>query len=235
MPQLTIDAQTISYTLRVSRRAKRLQMRMTPEDGLVVVLPAGLDVSLVGPFLETHREWIRRHAERHDHWRAQRGPETLADGARVLFRGEPQVVRLATLPRPNARSRVAHRDGVIILTVASAEEARPVLERWMRQRAREAVLEEIARFDADGRFPHRSICLRDQKTRWGSCSRRGTLSFNWRLIMAPPEVLRYVVAHELAHTRQPNHSARFWRLVRKLYGDYEPMRRWLREEGGGLR
>ncbi len=233
MLQVTAGAQTISYTVRTSRRARRLQMRMTVEEGLIVVLPAGLDPSLIAPFLDSHRQWILRHAERHERWRAQRGPRTIVDGASVLFRGEPHLVRIEAPARQRARPRVVRRDREITLTVASDRAVRPVLEKWMRERAREAVHEEIAWLN--GQFSFHSVCLRDQKTRWGSCSRRGNLSFNWRLIMAPPEVLRYVVAHELAHLRQPNHSARFWRLLRTLYGDYEKPRLWLREEGGRLR
>ena len=105
----------------------------------------------------------------------------------------------------------------------------------MRARAREAVLEEITRLNGDGQFRIRSVSMRDQKTRWGSCSRRRNLSFNWRVIMAPPEVLRYLVAHEMAHLREHNHSSRFWSLVESMQGDYTAPRQWLREQAGCLR
>lgn len=78
------------------------------------------------------------------------------------------------------------------------------------------------------------VTVRDQKTRWGSCSAKGNLNFNWRLILAPGEVLDYVVVHELAHRREMNHSERFWRLVGDVLPDYEERRRWLKENGDML-
>ena len=80
-----------------------------------------------------------------------------------------------------------------------------------------------------------SITIRDQKTRWGSCSGRGTLSFNWRLILAPPEILDYVVVHELCHLTHMNHSKEFWELVESVIPDYKTKRKWLKENGHTLR
>lgn len=80
-----------------------------------------------------------------------------------------------------------------------------------------------------------SITIRDQKTRWGSCSGRGTLSFNWRLILAPPEILDYVVVHELCHLTHMNHSKEFWSLVGSVIPDYKIRRKWLKENGHTLR
>ena len=80
-----------------------------------------------------------------------------------------------------------------------------------------------------------SITIRDQKTRWGSCSGRGTLSFNWRLILAPPEILDYVVVHELCHLTHMNHSKEFWNLVGSVIPDYKTRRKWLKENGHTLR
>jgi predicted metal-dependent hydrolase len=208
---------------------------MTMEEGLVVVVPARVSRARVGEFLESQSRWILKHAERWERWQAQRGPEKIEDGVQVRFRGELQVVRVEA--REKGRARVGREAGEIVISLPGGPEADAgaALEQWMRGRAREMVREELERLDGEGRFRYGAVCLRDQKTRWGSCSRRGNLSFNWRLIMAPPEVLRYVVAHELAHLREPNHSARFWRLVESLYGDYAEARRWLREEAGCLR
>jgi predicted metal-dependent hydrolase len=233
MPQLTLDGKTVSYTLRSSRRARRLQVRMTMEEGLVVVVPAGVSRARVGEFLESQSRWILKHTERYERWLGQRGPENIEDGVQVWFRGQQHLVRV--LRRATGRTRVVWGLGEITVTLARSADAGEALEKWMRAWARQAVLEEIGRLNPEGQFPVAGVALRDQKTRWGSCSRRGNLSFNWRLIMAPPEVLRYVVAHEMAHLREPNHSARFWRLVEKMYGDYTQPRKWLREQSGCLR
>ena len=79
------------------------------------------------------------------------------------------------------------------------------------------------------------VQIRDQRTRWGSCSTRGTLSFNWRLVLAPFDVLDYIVVHELCHLREPNHSPRFWALVEKLYPEWREQREWLRVHGQALK
>ena len=94
---------------------------------------------------------------------------------------------------------------------------------------------ELAALSAGRGLGYGRIYVMDQRTRWGGCSRLANLSFNWRLVMAPPEVLRYVVAHELAHLREGKHSPRFWLTVTGMVGDTERPRRWLREHGGELR
>ena len=110
----------------------------------------------------------------------------------------------------------------------------PMTEREGRNRAR-ALVHKLVRDEAPrlgvsvGR-----IAIRDQRTRWGSCSSRGTLSFNWRLVLAPLEVADYVVVHELCHLREPNNSPRFWRLVAAVRPGYREQRRWLADHGWEL-
>jgi predicted metal-dependent hydrolase len=105
----------------------------------------------------------------------------------------------------------------------------------MREQARERIEDRLQALSGEHGFAYGRIFIRDQRTRWGSCSRRGNLSFSWRLVMAPPYVLEYVVAHELAHLRVWNHNRRFWVLLQGLVGDPEPARAWLRHHGGSLR
>src|SRR5206468_5218175 len=107
--------------------------------------------------------------------------------------------------------------------------------RWYRSRAREAITAAVCR-EADrlGLHGYERIRIGDQRTRWGSCSARGTLSFNWRLVLAPLEVLDYVVVHELAHLLVPNHSPHFWQLVEHRRPQWRAQRAWLREHGPEL-
>ena len=102
------------------------------------------------------------------------------------------------------------------------KQLRPVLE------------QRLAYFSEQMGVSYGRVCIRDQKTRWGSCSARGNLNFNWRLCLAPPEILDYVVVHELAHRKEMNHSRRFWDLVEKTLPDCRERRRWLRENGRRL-
>ena len=113
-------------------------------------------------------------------------------------------------------------------------EALSISEREGRAAARERIAALAAREAADMGVSYERLTIRDQRTRWGSCSSRGTLSFNWRLVLAPSAVLDYVVVHELCHLRHPNHSARFWSLVAERRPDYRAQRVWLRRHGAEL-
>ncbi len=108
------------------------------------------------------------------------------------------------------------------------------LERWYRREARRCIADVAEREAARLDLRYGAIAIRDQRTRWGSCSRRGTLSFSWRLLLAPAEVLEYVVVHELCHLREPNHSQAFWRALDAARPGWQAQARWLREYGQEL-
>jgi YgjP-like, metallopeptidase domain len=114
-------------------------------------------------------------------------------------------------------------------------EPMPLLERWLRKQAREAICVLIAERSREFRRRPGRIFIMDQRTKWGGCSRRGNLSFNWRLIMAPPPVLDYVVVHELVHLAVLNHSRRFWLMLRSILPDSEQHKTWLRTHQATLR
>lgn len=111
----------------------------------------------------------------------------------------------------------------------------PALVNKHKKYARKIFEARVAYFQQFTGGNYTSITIRDQKTRWGSCSGRGTLSFNWRLILAPPEILDYVVVHELCHLTHMNHSKKFWELVGSVIPDYKAKRKWLKENGHTLR
>jgi predicted metal-dependent hydrolase len=117
----------------------------------------------------------------------------------------------------------------------SADLAEGILERWYRQQAKAVVSGALELYRERMGVTYESLVIKDQKTRWGSCSSKGNLNFSWRLILAPKSVLDYVVVHELAHLREMNHSSRFWRIVEEYYGEYKAAERWLKENGVGLR
>lgn len=108
------------------------------------------------------------------------------------------------------------------------------LEAPYRQAAKEYIPKRAEYYAAQLGVSYNRITIRDQKTRWGSCSGKGNLSFNWRLILAPPKILDYVVVHELCHRREMNHSPRFWALVESILPDYKQSRKWLKENGDKL-
>jgi hypothetical protein len=230
----------LDYTLRRSARAHRIRVVVDPERGVVVTVPAGRRLSagdgrrLATSFVAEREAWIRRHVDRQLAQRsslAARGP--LAAGSCVLFLGRDHRLEFAPAQPAVRRSTVLRDDGASVLIVRiAARDPRPpatVLADWSKARAREAIEAALAIHEpALDRKPS-AISIRDQKTRWGSASRAGRLSFSWRLILAPPEALDTVVIHELAHLRVFGHGPRFWAVVAGRRPDHRTWRRWLRE------
>lgn len=114
------------------------------------------------------------------------------------------------------------------------QQQRTALETRYRKAAKEYFAARVAYYESIIGVTHNSISIRDQKTRWGSCSSNGNLNFNWRLMLAPPRVLDYVVVHELCHRKEMNHSKAFWHTVEMVLPDYKELRKWLRENGRTL-
>ena len=233
---IELNGRSVAYTLRVGPRARRARLEINAEEGLKVIVPRRYDRARVWPLLTTNAEWILKHLDRFALEPRAREPHELRDGSEVLYRGEPRTLRFLWVPDSATQSRVREQNGSLVLSLHRRDRADPgrVLEHWLRLRAREALLAELRDIDPEARLPFNRIYIKDQRTRWGACSGRRNLSFNWRLILAPPRVLRYIAAHELAHLKVPNHSDAFWAVVAQLCRDYRESRRWLRQHGAEL-
>jgi predicted metal-dependent hydrolase len=225
----------VPYLLKTSARARRLRLVIRPSSGLEVVVPQGAGIPWIEGVLREKAAWITttlaRMAEQ-----VVVPPPPLVEGRMLSYLGEPVRLSLRT-GVPPGRYRAVLRDGMLTLTVASlAEETvRGALETWYRRQARTVFPERLTRCNAAYGFTYQRVAIKDQKSRWGSCSRKGNLNFNWRLLLAPLPVLDYVVYHELAHLKEPNHSPRFWALVARACPAYREHRRWLKQHGNELR
>jgi len=231
----------LAYTLRRSARARGMRVTIDPDRGVVVTMPPpgrrgweDVDARIAG-FLHDREAWIRRHVGRHQRLRTElEGRGRVEAGGTLRFRGELHRIRLEPAPVGARRSAVAREGDVdgdwLVVRLAARDQRTParVVEGWCRERAREAVERAIGdHADALGVRPA-AIMFRDPRTRWGSASRQGRLSFSWRLILAPPEALETVVVHELAHLRIFGHGTGFWDLVATRRPDHLDWRRWLR-------
>jgi hypothetical protein len=222
------------YTVRRSDRARRARIVVSP-DGVEVVVPRRMALRHVEPFVREKQPWIDRTLERLRAAGADR-PVRLLDGGSVPYLGAELDLRVR-VEAWRTRPHVRRRGGVLHVGVAAAGEQplRDALERWYRARAREEV---AARLDAACRragVRYSGLSVRSQRTRWASCSSAGAMSFNWRLLLAPPEILDYVVEHEVCHLRLLDHSPTFWALVAERSPDYREHERWLRLHGPSLR
>ena len=218
----------LSYRVRRSDRARRVRVRVEPCGAVEVVLPRRSPASAAPAAVAELRPWIERRLR-----------EAGAARAAIAARG-PTVPYLGTplqLEPQEGRTRV-HRVGDRLLVPAGTGGApgdpSAAIERWYR---RAAVREIAPRLDAAARalgVGYAKLTIRGQRTRWGSCSATGAMSFNWRLLLAPEPVLDYVVWHEACHLRHMDHSPQFWALVREHCPDAEEQRRWLRLQGSTL-
>ncbi len=237
----------LRYVLRRSPRARRLRVTIHPERGVVVTMPmaarlgrGGADAVVRG-FLAEREPWIRRHVERQVATQARLDDRPgLDDGRIVPYLGAPHRVRVVVAPRGvrgTRVSRVGGDDGDELLVEVVARDGREtatILEVWLRERARAALDIAVARHAAALGVQPLSITIRDTTSRWGSCSRRGALSFSWRLVLAPPAALDAVAAHEACHLRVFGHGPRFWELLATRVPDYAAWRRWLKRHAPEL-
>lgn len=241
MPYVTVAGEAVEYTLRYSRRARRGRIVVTLA-GVELVVPYGGDADKLHGFVESKGAWI---SEKHRLLRARARslpavlPDGIRDGGRILLGGRHKP--LAVMAGARRRVRVDWTGSELCIQLPSVISAEVnhgtlcgrALSHWLRQHARECSGHAVARYARSGMRP-REIRIKDQRSRWGSCGATGIINLNWRLVCTPPEVLDYVVVHELCHLREPNHSQRFWSLVSRVMPNYEPHKQWLREHDGLL-
>jgi len=167
-------------------------------------------------------------------WIDRRLEEVKRQRAAVRARGDtvPYLGRTLWLREDPGRRRVARR-GELLLVPAGAER-RPALERWYRRMAREEVASRLDHACAQAGLRYRRLAIRDQRTRWGSCTPEGSISVNWRLLLAPEAVLWYVIWHEVCHLAVMDHSPRFWALVEAHCPRHRECSAWLRRNGATL-
>lgn len=200
-------------------------MRVTvdPVRGVEVVLPRRAPEREAAAAIRELRPWIERRMEEV----ARARNAVAARGASVPYLG--QQLRLVDEPG----RRRAHRRGTELL-VPEGEARIPALERWYRRAARGEIAPRLDRACALAGSSYSALTIRGQRTRWASCSPSGTMSFNWRLLLAPEPVVEYVVWHEVCHLEVMDHSPRFWALLHKRCPDYREQARWLRRHGATL-
>jgi predicted metal-dependent hydrolase len=205
----------------------------------VVVLPGRAPDRAAAELVAQHAGWIERHreiVERRVRLRAVRPP--LGGGRTLALEGVPHpvAVRGAT-DRRRSLVEVDDEARTISIWIAPTDPRSPadVIEPWLRSLARRWLAERVSELSASIGVSPASIHVRDQRTRWGSASHAGTLSFNWRLVLCPRDVFDYVVIHELAHLRVRGHSPRFWAVVDQHAPNSVTARRWLREHHDELR
>ena len=235
MPTLLVGSTAIFYRLRRSARARRLRLTVQA-DGVEVVAPLRLREPEIVRFVEQHRDWVMDKVSRlRRTLAAHPGQIRLSDGGLIPYRGRPVELRIG--PASGGRTIVRYQDGFEVeLPERVPDEEREwwieaALGRWLRREARLDALRLIERHGPPHHLLPKGLRIKDQQRIWGSCSARGRINLNWRLILAPEPVFEYVVVHELCHLRVRNHQREFWQLVAQVLPDFAPQRHWLRANG----
>ncbi|MCP5366373.1 MAG: M48 family metallopeptidase [Hyphomicrobiales bacterium] len=222
--RLDLGAREVPLRLRRNAKARRVILRLDPTgEGVVVTLPPGASEDAAVDLARREADWILTRLER-------RAPRVeFAPGARIPFAGRDHLVTWTGLMRGGVR-----RDDGFLAVSGPREHLARRLGDWLRAEARRHILPLVADKAAVlGRRPGR-VTIRDTRSRWGSCAAGGDLSFCWRLVLAPPHVLDYVVAHEVAHLAHHDHSPRFWRAVDRLTPHAQGAKAWLHAHGADL-
>ena len=219
----------IDVRIRSNRRARRMTLRHDAATGeTVLTLPDRAPLAEAIDFLEAHRDWIESRRNRIGR------PRPFVSGMVLPLRGIDHLITGTGKTRGTVAVAEATEGPPRILVPGGAAHLHRRLSDWLRAEARRDLTQAVERYTAELGTIARRIAVRDQRSRWGSCSAAGHLSFSWRLVLAPGFVLDYVAAHEVAHLIEMNHSPRFWAEVDKTSADRAKAERWLRAHGSDL-
>lgn len=221
---------SLTYTIRENPRRRRLGLELRADGTLRVGTPPGVSLGLIRSFVESQRAWIE--AKRAQLTLTPASSPVLRDGARLPYLGTELTLTVCIVPK--RRPSCHFEPGALILKVPNPNRVRSTLETWYRHQAARHGAARLAHFAPHVGKAVRKLTIRAQRTRWGSCTTRGSISLNWRLMQASPEIFDYVVVHELCHLLVPNHSPRFWNEVGRILPDYQARRAALRRFGRAL-
>lgn len=223
----------VPYTIRESARARYLKFRVTLDKGLEVVVPRGYDRRRIPEMLHSNRAWVDHALRRVEEVRRRQE----ADAARtvptqICLPSVGKVWHVELVPTKSrtlsvveaADDRLQLRGPVDDVSLCDA-----ALQRWLTRQAHEILIPWLRQVSRETGIPYVRTALRKQKTRWGSCSSQGTISLNVKLLLIEPDLVRYILVHELCHVRHMNHSKRFWKLVSSFYAPYKEAHRRLKE------
>ena len=208
----------------IRSRRKTIAVEITREGGILVRAPLKLARREVLAFVHKNRAWIDRKLVQARVRQEERTPRRFLEGENFPFLGEQHSLRYVA-----GGEYLRQQNGEFLLGADLSPRAGDLFRTWYRARAREILEDRVEHFALRMGLTCRSVRITDAKERWGSCNAAGSLNFAWRLVMAPPPVIDYVIVHELAHLVEMNHSRRFWERLGRVLPDYAKRRKWLRE------
>ena len=236
MLNIKIGSTIIPYSIRKSARAKYVSITVGV-DGVKVVAPRGVGDDRIIAVVENKREWIFNKVEGLKLQNKQlRTERELVSGVKLPFRGEDFTLRVSEYDGRYTRVTIEGELFVVYINKnlplnKRQEEIRRGLERWYVIQAKEIFHNRLEVYRDKLGLNFNQVRLKNQKTRWGSCSSKGNVNLNWRLVMSPTYIMDYVIVHELCHLKFMNHSHAFWQLLESIIPDYKVGKLWLKQHG----
>lgn len=226
--QVTLDNEPIEYHVTRSEDATEPRIDVGIHD-ITVVLPVDAEIDPERLLVE-NGHWVLTRKQKYDSYREQMPERVFEPGETFPYLGDAHELHI----EPRQKSVVT--DGKIRLRQSAVDQSsvERALRNFYRREARDHLSDRLNHFATEMGIAYDGLEIRNQRTRWGSCSTNGTISLNWRLMMAPTEIVDYVVVHELAHLREPNHTEAFWQLVNEYDSEYSEHAAWLEENSARL-
>lgn len=236
---VNIGNMAIPYTLSDSSKTKYIKLVMDIS-GLRVVKPPKANMDEVEKVLKAKSNWIYKHYLDFQTMKVDEYKRDWESGERVLYRGKKYNIRI--FPHKEQITSVnfnGKRFEIFVNETAGENDRKTLIEnafrRWYMRTAYESLKERLGYFCKITGLTYNTMKIKEQKTRWGSCSKKGNLNFNWKLIMSPQWVIDYVIVHEICHLRYLNHSKEYWSMVEMYMPSYKKAQEWLKKNGLGLR
>ncbi len=216
---------TVEVFMRRSLRARRVSVRISGHKGVELVIPKNMSIDRATKFLYSREAWVLSQSK----WVPKIEQIPFIEGAQIPICGQKY-----TITHSGSLRGITRLEDDRLIIAGATESLTRKTKIFLKSMAQKEIEAYSAGFAQKLGIKYSRITLRDTTSRWGSCSHNKTLSFSWRLIMAPNDVLEYVVAHEVAHLLEMNHSDKFWKVVGSICPDYKIRRKWLRDNGANL-
>jgi predicted metal-dependent hydrolase len=238
---INIQGAIIPYEERKNSRAKRLSLRIG-RDKVRVTVPSRATQREIREFIKANQNWVLEHWVKIQE-ELRKIPERQYQNGEVLsVLGQSLELKILKVNQKRIVLRYLQEEKKIEICLPVAvtpeyqtEAIREILEKWLKQKAREVFQAKLNELSVQMGVSYKEFRLKEQKTRWGSCSSKGNINLNWRVILAPERVAEYLIIHELAHLKHMNHSPSFWEVVRQYCPEYDACRHWLKVNGESLR
>ncbi|MBZ4663660.1 MAG: hypothetical protein JG776_1375 [Caloramator sp.] len=238
MPQFIYNGEVYEYKM-IKKKKKTITIRITREGEVVVTSPIYADDRYIFNLVQDKAEWIVQKLKEIERIKNEVGSIEYKKGGQIDYLGTKLILFIS---EDNVdKLKIYKEDNKLYIKLPKAKASffteqmlRKEIIKWLTEEAKVVLKQRVKFFSQKYNLIPNRVVIKEQKTIWGSCSSKGNINLNWRLIMVPLDVLDYVVVHELCHLKHHNHSKKFWELVKEIMPDFEEKKNWLKENGGRL-